>query len=126
VIDRINDDPALATYRPQLKDFMESYFLPTWVGTQLRRPVFRLDKWSHNDDSVLRPDGTPWIAHPKVSNSIESWHRTVNGEARQHGTGFWTILEVIKEELGKRTGCLSGLFLGFRHKCGAQISRVYW
>jgi len=88
---------------------MEDYFLPTWVGTQVRAPTFQLAKWSHNNQSVLRPDGTPWLYHPKVTNSLESWHRTINGEARVHGRSFWTILSCIEEELGKCTGSISAV-----------------
>lgn len=105
LITKINTDPALANYRTQLQSFMEDYFLPTWVGTRMRAPTFALTKWSHNDQSVLR-FGTPWIDHPKVTCSLESWHRTRNSDARVHGTSFWTILSDIQEELGMNPGPL--------------------
>lgn len=121
VITKINTDPALATDREKLKSFMEDYFLPTWVGTAMRRPTFELAKWSHNDRSVLRPDGTPWIDHPKCTNALESWHRTRNSDARKHGTSFWTILSDIQEEIGRGSGFLTIVNPRFRHSGGAEI-----
>jgi hypothetical protein len=77
--------------------------MPTWIGTPLRDPLFSWDVWNHNDDTLLRPDGTPWIDHPKVTNSIESHHRTLNSTARREGTSFWTILGVYQTEFSRFT-----------------------
>ena len=84
--------------------------MPTWIGTPLREPLFSWDVWNHIDNTLLRPDGTRWIDHPKVTNSIEAHHRTINSTARREGTSFWTILGVYQTEFS-RSNRLSSLIL---------------
>ena len=93
---------------------METYFLPvcvlkfgrlsvalnefsTWIGTNMAAPTYEAAWWNHR----LGVDDAAGIDNPKTTNSLESWHRTLNAIGQKSNHKFWTIFVCLREELGE-------------------------
>ena len=81
---------------PRFKEYLYDYVLPQWFGRDETPARISPLMWSHG-----RIEDEEMVDHPLTTNSLESLHSKLNSMGHRDGHRFWTIMDLIKRELGK-------------------------